>query len=68
MCAKYNVLVISDEIRCDLTAPNKNYIPFASVSKVNQMNSITCIAPTKALNLAGLQTCIVVANPQFIIR
>lgn len=65
MCAKYNVLVISDEIHCDLTAPNKNYIPFASVSKVNQMNSITCIAPTKAFNLAGLQTaCIVVANPQ----
>lgn len=65
MCAKYNVLVISDEIHCDLTAPNKDYIPFASVSKVNQMNSITCIAPTKAFNLAGLQTaCIVVANPQ----
>lgn len=65
MCAKYHVLVVSDEIHCDIVSPNENYIPFASVSKTNLMNSITCIAPTKAFNLAGLQTaCIVVANEE----
>ncbi|MDO4557054.1 MAG: aminotransferase class I/II-fold pyridoxal phosphate-dependent enzyme, partial [Lachnospiraceae bacterium] len=64
LCAKYNVLVVSDEIHCDIVAPDKEYIPFASVSEVNLMNSITCIAPTKAFNLAGLQTsCIIVPNP-----
>ena len=63
LCYKHHVLVLSDEIHCDITAPNQEYIPFASVSKINQENSITCIAPTKAFNLAGLQTaCIVVAN------
>jgi len=63
LCAKYHVVVVSDEIHCDITAPNKSYIPFSKVSKTNLMNSITCIAPTKAFNLAGLQTaCIVVAN------
>lgn len=63
LCYKHNVIVISDEIHCDLTSINTKYTPFASVSKSCKMNSITCIAPTKAFNLAGLQTaCIVVPN------
>ena len=56
-------MVVSDEIHCDIIAPGREYIPFASVSKTNLNNSITCIAPTKAFNLAGLQSaCIVVEN------
>ncbi len=60
LCKKHHVVVVSDEIHCDLTAPETEYIPFASVSKTCQENSITCIAPTKAFNLAGLQTAAVV--------
>ncbi|MDD8049209.1 MAG: pyridoxal phosphate-dependent aminotransferase [Thomasclavelia sp.] len=60
LCAKYNVIVISDEIHCDLTAPNKEYIPFASVNDICKYNSITCIAPTKSFNIAGLQSAAVV--------
>ncbi len=56
MCSKYNVLIVSDEIHCDIITPEKKYVPFASVSEINKNNSITCIAPTKAFNLAGLQT------------
>ena len=64
LCEKYHVLVLSDEIHCDLTDPGFEYIPFASVSEACRMNSITCIAPTKAFNLAGLQTAAAVApNP-----
>lgn len=64
LCAKYHVIVLSDEIHCDITAPQKEYIPFASVSITNLMNSITCISPSKAFNLAGIQSaCIVVADP-----
>lgn len=64
LCAKHHVLVLSDEIHCDLTDPDKTYVPFASVSEECRQNSITCIAPTKAFNLAGLQTAaIVVPNP-----
>lgn len=63
LAAKYHVVVVSDEIHCDIVAPDKEYIPFASISETNLKNSITCIAPTKAFNLAGLQTsCIVVPN------
>ena len=63
LCAKHHVIVLSDEIHCDITNPQKEYIPFASVSKTNLENTIMCIAPTKAFNMAGMQTaCIVVPN------
>lgn len=60
LCEKYGVTVISDEIHCDLTKPGCEYIPFASVSDACKNNSVTCIAPTKAFNLAGLQSAAVV--------
>lgn len=60
LCWKHHVLVLSDEIHCDLTAPGSAYIPFASVSEICRKNSITCVAPTKAFNIAGLQTAAVV--------
>lgn len=56
LCYQYHVIVVSDEIHCDLTDPDCSYVPFASVSEHCRDNSITCIAPTKAFNLAGLQT------------
>ena len=56
LAGKYNVKVVSDEIHCDITAPGKSYIPFASVNEANLKNSVTCISPTKAFNLAGIQT------------
>jgi cystathionine beta-lyase len=59
LCLKHHVLVVSDEIHCDLTAPGSEYVPFASVSESCRENSITCIAPTKTFNLAGLQTAAV---------
>ena len=52
----HHVIVVSDEIHCDLTDPGREYVPFASVSKECRDNSITCLAPTKAFNLAGIQT------------
>ncbi len=64
LCEKHHVLVVADEIHCDLTAPGKEYTPFASVSEACKNNSITCIAPTKTFNIAGIQTAAVfVPNP-----
>lgn len=63
LCDKYHVIVVADEIHCDLTEPGTDYVPFASVSEKCRQNSITCVAPTKTFNLAGLQTAAVaVAN------
>ncbi len=56
LCIKYGVTIISDEIHCDIVTPGKEYVPFSFASENNKNNSITCIAPTKAFNLAGLQT------------
>ncbi len=64
LAKKYNVVVISDEIHCDITEPDKGYVPFASVSDDCRDVSITCITPTKAFNMAGMQTsAISVPNP-----
>ena len=64
LCRKHHVVVISDEIHCDITAPGTEYVPFASVSEDCRGNSVTCIAPTKAFNIAGLQTAAVsIPNP-----
>lgn len=60
MCADNNVLVVSDEIHCDIVKPGLGYIPFASVSDVCRDNSITCVSPTKAFNIAGIQTAAVI--------
>ncbi|MBR6337993.1 MAG: pyridoxal phosphate-dependent aminotransferase [Ruminococcus sp.] len=55
--ACYNgVIVICDEVHCDLTYPGCDYVPFVSVSDKCRNCSITCIAPTKAFNIAGVQT------------
>ncbi|WP_251208864.1 MalY/PatB family protein [Acetatifactor aquisgranensis] len=64
LCEKHHVLVLSDEIHCDLTDPGSEYVPFASVSNLCRDNSVTCLAPTKTFNIAGLQTAaVMVPNP-----
>lgn len=62
LCKQYDVIVVSDEIHCDLTKPGTEYIPFASVDDTCRDISVTCIAPTKTFNLAGLQTAAVYAE------
>nr|WP_289768356.1 MalY/PatB family protein [uncultured Acetatifactor sp.] len=64
LCEKHHVLVLSDEIHCNLTDPGSEYVPFASVSNLCRDNSVTCLAPTKTFNIAGLQTAaVMVPNP-----
>ena len=60
MCRQHGVVVLSDEIHCDLTMPGYDYVPFASASEVCAQNSITCISASKAFNIAGLQSAAVV--------
>lgn len=60
LCKKHHVVVVSDEIHCDLTESGCGYIPFASVSDICAENSITCISASKSFNLAGLQSAAVV--------
>ena len=59
ICKKYDVIVLSDEIHCDITIPGKEYIPFAAVSDTCKEISLTAIAASKCFNLAGLQSAAV---------
>ncbi len=66
ICLKHNVLVISDEIHSDIVLKNHKHTPFASISKEFGENTITCMAPTKTFNLAGLQSSfLVISNPSY---
>lgn len=65
ICIDNGVLIISDEIHCDLTLNGNRYTPYASISKEIADHTVTCVAPSKTFNLAGLQTsCIVIPNQE----
>ena len=55
ICLRHNVLVVTDEIHCELVFPGHTYTPFSSISADFRMHSVTCTSPSKAFNLAGLQ-------------
>jgi cystathionine beta-lyase len=55
ICLKYDVFVISDEIHCELTFPGHDYTPWATLPEEMVLNSVSCISPTKAFNIAGIQ-------------
>lgn len=61
ICLRNKVFVVADEIHCELTYNGHNYTPFASLSEHFQQNSVTCISPSKAFNLAGLQIANIIA-------
>jgi len=65
ICLRHQVLVISDEIHCDLVFEGYTHIPFGSISAAFLANSITCVAPSKTFNLAGLQVAtVLVVDPE----
>jgi len=65
LCIQYKVLVISDEIHSDLLLGGRKHIPLASLGKEIADLTLTCMAPSKTFNLAGLYTSVVIAtNPE----
>ncbi len=54
LCRKHDVILISDEIHCDLTDPGVKYNPFKADDNV-----IRCLSPSKSFNIAGFQSSIV---------
>jgi cystathionine beta-lyase len=53
-CSERNIIVISDEIHCDMVLWGKKHIPFATVSDAAANCSITFGAPSKTFNIAGV--------------
>lgn len=62
LCRKYDVRVVSDEIHCELTLYDNEYVPFGSLPDELSHGSITCCSPSKAFNTAGLQIANIVCR------
>ena len=69
ICLKHNVFVISDEIHCELTYPGHDYTPWATLPEKYVRYSCSCISPTKAFNIAGIQIAnLFAADPEVFAR
>ena len=62
------MFVVADEIHCELVYEGHDYTPFASLSKRFRQNSVTCVSPSKAFNLAGLQIANIIAADEGVRR
>lgn len=62
LCLKHGVMVVSDEIHCELVHPGHEYTPFASLAKEFSENCVTCVSPSKAFNIAGLQIASIITE------
>jgi cysteine-S-conjugate beta-lyase len=64
ICLENKILILSDEIHCDLVLPGYVHTPVARISDEVSDITVTCIAPSKTFNLAGLSTSsVIIANP-----
>lgn len=53
ICLDHGVMVISDEIHCDLAFQGHRHQPFAALGPEHAANSITCLSPAKSFNIAA---------------
>lgn len=66
LCVKNDVLIMSDDVYCDLLFPGVTYTPIASLSKEVSYRTVTLYSTSKSYNTTGLRFAyIVTENPQF---
>lgn len=59
-CLENNIIIISDEIHSDLAFTGYKHTPVASLSGEIAQNTVTCMAPSKTFNIAGLASSIII--------
>lgn len=65
ICLKHNILIVSDEIHCDLVFAGHTHIPTALIDTQVAQQTITLMAPSKTFNIAGLEfSFAVIQNPE----
>lgn len=60
LCIQYDVYLLSDEIHADISI-QKAYTPVLTLANATEAKIITCIAPTKTFNIAGIHAAMIVA-------
>jgi cysteine-S-conjugate beta-lyase len=53
LCAEHDLILVSDEIHCDLVFDGKKHTPTMAASPEIADRLITCVSATKTFNLAG---------------
>ena len=65
ICDRHGIIVLSDEIHCEMLLGGAQHHPFASVSEAAARCSITFMAPSKTFNIAGVvSSYTIVQNPE----
>ncbi len=65
ICLEKGIIIISDEIHSDLVLPGYKHTVLANLSEKIADKTITCVAPSKTFNLAGLSTSsVIISNPE----
>ena len=62
ICLENDVLVVSDEIHCDLIYSDHVFTSFARLGDDFRQKSVICSSASKTFNLAGLQTSSVIIS------
>ena len=62
LARRHGLVVLSDEIHCELEMPGHRFTPFAAVSQANQDCSVTLNSPSKSFNTASLQIANIICN------
>jgi cysteine-S-conjugate beta-lyase len=60
ICLKHNIIILCDEIHSDLVYPGNIHIPISALSQELSQITLTCMAPSKTFNIAGLSTSYVI--------
>lgn len=69
ICLKNNIIIVSDEIHADLVFPPHRHVPFATLSEEIRDITVTCTAPSKTFNLAGLNTSnLIIQNRELMVK
>ena len=64
ICDRHGIIVLSDEIHCEMLLGGRRHHPFASVSEAAARCTITFMAPSKTFNIAGVvSSYAIVQNP-----
>jgi cystathionine beta-lyase len=65
ICLRGGLILLSDEIHCDLVLPGFRHLPTASLSEELAASTVTFLSATKTFNLAGLGGSLaVIPNPE----
>ncbi|RZJ43440.1 MAG: pyridoxal phosphate-dependent aminotransferase, partial [Chryseobacterium sp.] len=68
ICAKHEVMIVSDEIHADLVFEDHQHIPFAKIAENYDLLSVTCGSPCKTFNLSGLSISYLISKDKNVLQ